>query len=80
MTRKRSLYQCCHARVLGDRIYCRRGYRLSPMSKSGHILLNRLARGEALELECCQRCPDFDYMGPPVAPEDRGWLKKKANR
>ncbi len=79
---KRSLYECSHARVLGDRIYCRVGHVLSAKSGNGGLSIRRLARGEPLVLGVCQGCPDFDCMGPPVPQEERGWVKsvKKAVR
>ena len=70
---KRSLYECFNAKVLGDRIYCAKGH---IFSKSGEVNINRLARGTPLEMSVCQGCPDFDEMGPPVLPEDRGWFNK----
>jgi hypothetical protein len=75
--KKRTLYDCYHARVNGGRIYCRKGYTLSAKSGNGHIDIRRLARGEPLALAVCQKCADFDSMGPPVPPEERGWLKKR---
>ena len=79
---KRSLYECSHARVLGDRIYCHVGHALSTKSGNGSLSIRRLARGEPLVLGVCQGCPDFDSMGPPVPEEERGWVKsiKKAAR
>jgi hypothetical protein len=75
----RTLYECSHARVKGIFIYCARGHPLSRKSKpgNGHIDIQRLARGEALALVSCRRCPDFDCIGAPVPPEERGWLDKK---
>jgi len=68
---KRSLYQCFQAKVKGDRIFCAKGHDLSKMT--GDIAVTRLVRGEPLELAVCQDCNDYDEMGGPVAPEDRGW-------
>ncbi len=75
-----TLYECAHARVNGDRIGCHKGYRLSSRTEDGSIEVKRLARGEALALAPCQKCPDFDCVGPPVPPEERGWLRKKGAR
>jgi hypothetical protein len=72
---KRSLYQCFNARVKGDKIYCAKGWPLG-VRKDGTADLIRLIRGESLELSICQDCVDFDSMGDPVAPEDRGWINK----
>ena len=58
-------------------IHCRKGYPLSPNSGNGHIGIERLARGEALALAPCQKCADFDSMGPPIPRNERGWLNKK---
>ena len=75
---KRSLCQCYHAHGLGDKIYCAKGHRLGGnFSPDGTIKYLRLARGRPLELTVCKACPDFDSMGDPVLPEDRGWIKVK---
>ena len=76
-TKKRTLYECSHARVIGDRIRCRKGYQLLKRTEDGGIDVRRLTRGQPLAYSICQKCPDFDGMGPPVLPEERGWLKKK---
>jgi len=76
-TKKRTLYECSHARVKGESIYCRNGYQLCPRPGNGHLDISRLARGQRLAFKVCQSCPDFDCMGSPVPPEERGWLKKK---
>ena len=74
---KRTLYECSHARVNGDRIRCRKGHPLLVRTEDNGIDVRRLARGEPLAYNICQSCPDFDCMGPPVPSEERGWLKKK---
>ena len=74
---KRTLYECAHARVKGEGIYCRKGYQLSLRPGNGHLDIMRLARGQRLAFKTCQSCLDFDCMGSPVPPEERGWLKKK---
>ncbi len=76
-TKKRTLYECSHARVKGESIYCRKGYKLCLRPDNGHLDISRLARGQRLAFKVCQGCPDFDCMGSPVPPEERGWLKKK---
>jgi len=76
-TKKRTLYECAHARVKGDCIYCFKGYRLCLQPGNGHLDISRLARGHRLAFKACQKCSDFDCMGSPVPPEERGWLKKK---
>lgn len=76
-TKKRTLYECAHARVKGDCIYCFKGYSLCIQPGNGHIDVSRLARGQRLAFKACQSCFDYDCMGPPVPPEERGWLKKK---
>jgi len=77
-TKKRTLYECAHARVKGENIYCRRGYQLCLRQGNGHLDISRLARGQRLAFKTCQDCLDFDCIGPPVPPEERGWLKKEA--
>lgn len=74
---KRSLYECSHARVSGSLIRCRRGHRLLPRTDDGSIDIKRLARGAPLEFKVCQKCPDFDSMGPSLPPEERGWTEWK---
>ena len=78
MKKKRTLYECSHARVDGRGIYCHRQHPLSDKSGNGHIDVRRLARGEPLSISVCQICPDFDRLGAPLLPEDRGWTKDKA--
>ncbi len=77
MKKKRTLYECSHARVIGERIRCRQGHPFSLKSEDEGIEARRLARGEPLALNICQACSDFDCMGPPVPEEKRGWLKKE---
>ena len=79
-TKKRTLYECSHARVKGNCIFCFRGYSLYHRSGNGHLDISRLASGQRLALSICQSCPDFDRMGPPVPPEERGWLKNSEVR
>jgi len=76
-TKKRTLYECTHARVKGESIYCSKGYPLYLQPGNGHLDISRLARGQRLAFKVCQNCPDFDCIGPPIPPEERGWLKKK---
>jgi hypothetical protein len=76
-TKKRTLYECSYARVKGDCIYCFKGYQLNIRPGNGHIKIERLAEGKRLAFTACQDCPDFDCMGPPVPPEERGWLNHK---
>jgi hypothetical protein len=64
MKNKRTLYECSHARVTGERIRCRHGHPFSLKSEDGGIEVKRLARGEPLALDICQACGDFDgYVG-----------------
>ncbi len=75
--KKRTLYECAHARVTGESIYCRMGYPLGNQPGNGHVDIRRLAIGQRLAFKSCQNCADFDCMGPPVPPGERGWLKKR---
>ena len=79
-SKKRTLYECAHARVNGDRIRCRKGHPLLVRTEDNGIDVKRLARGEPLAYNICQRCPVYDCMGPPVPAEERGWLKKKETK
>ena len=76
-TKKRTLYECAHARVKGECIYCCRGYPLVNQPGNGHVDIRRLASGQRLAFKICQHCLDFDCIGPPVPPEERGWFKKE---
>ena len=76
-TKKRTLYECSHARVKGDWIYCQKGHPTSSKPGNGRLNISRLARGQRLAFGVCQGCLDFDCMGLPVPPEERGWLKRK---
>ena len=77
MKKKKTLYDCSHARVQGRRIYCNKGYPLSPQPGDGHVDIQHLAEGKPLAPKVCQQCGDFDSMGAPVPEEERGWLKGK---
>lgn len=77
MKQKKTLYDCSHARVQGRRIYCNKGYPLSPQPGDGHVDFQHLAEGKPLAPKVCQQCGDFDSMGAPVPEEERGWLKGK---
>jgi hypothetical protein len=71
---KRSLYQCSNAKVKGDKIYCKAGKVLVGITK-GDVNIKRLIRGEPLELTVCQKCDDYDELGAPITPEERGWIQ-----
>lgn len=74
-TNERSLYECAHARVKGDRIYCAKGHPLQGKGeRNGSLDIERLARGEPLIMSVCQDCADFESMGDRVPCEERGWL------
>ena len=77
MKKKRTLYECSHACVKGERIRCRQGHPFSLKSEDGGIEVKRLAAGEPLALNICQACGDFDRMGPSISEEARGWPKKE---
>jgi len=79
-TKKRTLYDFSHAKVRGESIYCLKGYTLCLRPGNGHLDISRLARGQRLAFKACRSCPDFDCMGSPVPPEERGWLKKKETK
>ena len=77
MKKKRTLYECSHARVKGSRICCDKGYSLSSPPEDGSLNIQPLAEGKPLAPKVCRQCGDFDSMGPPVPEEERGWLKVK---
>ncbi len=77
MKEKKTLYECSQARVKGERIYCNKGYPLSPQPGDGHVDFQHLAEGKPLAPRICQQCINFDRIGPPVPEEERGWLKVK---
>ena len=66
----RILYNCFNAHVLGDKIYCTKGYKLG----SGRLTILRLLRGEPLRCDVCQDCPDHDTDDINVGEYDRGWI------
>jgi len=74
---KRTLYECAHARVTGERIRCRRGHVLLRTAEDGGIDAAPLAQGKPLAYRVCWGCPDFEAIGPPVPPEERGWLRER---
>jgi hypothetical protein len=67
----RSLYQCFHAKVKGTGIRCAKGHSLS--IPTGTISIQELMAGKPLVFEVCQKCADYDEMGPAVPPSERGW-------
>ncbi|AGG05905.1 hypothetical protein [Dehalococcoides mccartyi] len=75
--KRRTLYECAHARVGTGRIYCNQKYPLSQASLDGSLDVHRLEEGKQLAPKVCQQCDDFDCMGPPVPEEERGWLNMK---
>ena len=77
MKKKRTLYECSHARVQGRRICCDEGYSLSSQPEDGSLDIQPLAEGKPLAPKVCRQCGDFDSMGPPVPEEERGWMKVK---
>ena len=68
--RKRQLYQCFNAKVGIEHIYCSEGHELPPAARA----LRCLERGDPLEPTVCQKCNDYDKMGPPLYKADRGWI------
>ena len=70
---KRTLYECTHARIKANRIYCDQGYHLSSKSLNGSLQAEHIAKGLVLAPAVCQKCIDFDSMGPPLPEEERGW-------
>ena len=77
MKKKKTLYECSHARVKGERITCCNGHPFSLKSEDGGIEVKRLAKGEPLALNICQACGDFERIGSFISEEARGWLKKQ---
>ena len=70
---RRTLYECLHAKVKIDRIYCAKMYPLSSVNIDRTLIITKLIRGEPLSLTICQECKDFSSMGDPVLKEDKGW-------
>ena len=77
MKNKRTLYECAHARVRNERIYCDKEYPLSQASLDSSLDIQYLAEGKPLAPRICQQCINFDRIGPPVPEEERGWLNGK---
>ena len=69
-SKKISLYECLNAKV-GKDIYCSKGHKLGDR---GTVTILQWKRGEPLVYEICQKCHDFNRMGEPILPEDRGWV------
>jgi len=67
----RTLYECSHARINGDRICCRKGHSLLPGARDGTVEAKLVERGDELALSVCQICPDFNRIGPPLLPYER---------
>ena len=75
---RRTLYECCHARVLGSKIYCNKGHQFTS-GNGGCLRINHLARGSPLAIAICQNCSDFDCMGTLVSNDEKGWLELKTS-
>ncbi len=78
MPNRSSLYQCGNAHCQGEKIVCIKGHRFSSdpfFRDNGAISIKRLQRGAPLEYSVCQECPEYDEMGPPVPPKERGWIQ-----
>lgn len=75
---KRSLYQCAHAKVNteGEYIYCDKGHLFTrPVANiQGRLNIRMLMKGKPLEITTCQTCLDYEEMGPPVPPGERGYF------
>lgn len=72
-TDERSLYQCFHAKVIGEKVHCAKGHKL-PSNAGAFSTYWALAHGAPLIMSCCQNCNDYDEMGPPIPANERGWL------
>jgi len=81
MVEERSLYQCFHAKVKGGRIYCEKGHRFESRRRGKRTLsIDGLARGVSLVFSMCEGCIDYEPMGDPIPPEERGWIRYESNR
>lgn len=66
----RSLYDCMHAKVNGDVIYCaKKAIKLDDT--------HNLAIGDVLINSNCQMCSFFDPCGEMIPKKERGWLNGK---
>jgi hypothetical protein len=67
-----SLYECFNARVIGKKIYCKKGHFLFVgLIEVGY---DDLRLGEPLHCDSCRNCPDFDRIGDPISERDKGWI------
>lgn len=78
MVEKRALYQCFHAKVKGDYIYCAKGHHFVSSRKVGirTLSIDRLVTGAPLVFSMCQGCIDYEPMGGPIPAEERGWTRQ----
>jgi hypothetical protein len=72
----RTLYEYLYARVHGTLIYCYKGHPIATQTGKKSLQTNLLARGRRLAMAYCQRCPDFQSMGPPIPDEEKGWIPR----
>ena len=70
LRKMKSLYDCQHARVSPEGVFCEKGY---PFPQKRRIPLKRVAGGEPLRSRICQDCHDFESMGEPIPEEDKGY-------
>ena len=81
MLEERSLYQCLHAKVKGDCIYCAKGHPfVSRWKERERLNIDQLVRGAPLVFSVCQGCIDYEPMGDPIPAEERGWIRHESNR
>ena len=74
MGQLRSLYQCYNAKCGIDEIFCSKGHEFG----KSNCNVSSLKRGDPLEYTVCQECTDFEFMGPPIPKEERGWMDIEA--
>jgi hypothetical protein len=78
--KKRTLYECAHARVKGQEIYCRQGYPFILAKADGSLDIRWLAEGHHLSMAVYQHCGDFSSLGMALTEDQRGWLKKEEDK
>ena len=73
---ERSLYDCLHAHVKGERIHCAKGHRFQSEGERDRSLnLQRLAKGEPLVMGVCQECGWLDGTSKADLRDNRGELE-----
>ena len=78
--KKRTLYECAHARVKGQEIYCRQGYPLSRDKGDGSLDIQWLAEGHHLIDGSLSALRGFFKVGNGAGRRSAGLAQKRGGQ